>query len=445
MKIIRKAKPIKIVPFLEKRGKDQFLVIRDEAEVFKWNFSEIRLDQRPKFLLIGDSVVSGYFYRPGLTLAMLLQETMPEYQIIDLTRIELYFYSLPDYSPLVKALRPEKVVLSVGYNFDTEPDDHLYDRIRENYKWILDSVRSEDVKIIIPQLTNLLKKLPRHVWLRPAIRKVCTELNLPYLDLNELFKDDSHLIDYTHYTHRGLKIISEALTGIPSTFKPSERLVIESYLNAFFASYYRSYTELCISLLEKLKDLMEEDFEKLCDGIRGAIFSANAGLFLGHSLKYFYERRESDFVISVSNTNHLYYPSGKLFQYLDQNLRKPLTLEKKNKINLLEIRRRAPGKYKVMNNPKIIRSPGAVPVEGKIQIRFHSNELTGEAVKLRFCIKSQSDVKFELNGIEILNISHSSDILKDEIILNLNQNHYYELTLMGLSAFRVERLILEQV
>lgn len=97
---------------------DRFILqTQPEEHRWKWNFETLEVDKViPKVLLIGESVAAGYFYRPLLTFGSMLQDLMPDYQVIDLSRIDFPIGEFHRFQIYVDTLKPEKIIIFIGNN-----------------------------------------------------------------------------------------------------------------------------------------------------------------------------------------------------------------------------------------------------------------------------------------------------------------------------------------
>lgn len=98
---------------------DRLYLNIDHWEADLYSQKEIKLNNKKKIVILGESVAQSYGWNPDYSFAKLLQENNPNYQVIDLSRISAQFTSLLNYEEIINKIKPEKVVIFGGNNLVT--------------------------------------------------------------------------------------------------------------------------------------------------------------------------------------------------------------------------------------------------------------------------------------------------------------------------------------
>lgn len=183
-----------------------------------------------KVACIGDSITQGFtLLRPGRdSYPSVLQRMLGEdYEVRNFGVLDAAARFDSD-TPYVrkKAYRkslewnPDIVLLMLGSN-DTKRRNWDPEIFRRDYRKIVESylelTSSPKVYLIAPirifrvmgiPLMGLYPKTMEE-GVRPAIREIAEEKNLPYVDLEGLFQDKSYCIDGVHPQRKGARMIAE--------------------------------------------------------------------------------------------------------------------------------------------------------------------------------------------------------------------------------------------
>ena len=409
-----------------------------DHESWKWNLTEMKLDRREKIVLLGESVAAGYFYRPALTLGILLQKALPDFQVIDLSRVDLPFEMLRNFSTLVKELNPSRIIFFAGNNF-VPPKDLNFDLVvKDTLAWGETLLPNAQIDFIIPKFNPLwrdafngFEKLsPRlDTHLEGALRKFCQNSGMRVIEA----PSEHELVDYCHYSWRGLKLLAEEISGSLLEIKLEKKGEVESLKNIFLHTLRYGQTKLCLKHLENLKGLISPaEFSKFVTAlVEGILYKGNP-LFLENFLQEVFQREVCELASPSLDFFELYFPEKELFEFL----RRHATLTKSSgqlKLNLLSPLRTDVSLRKV--DKFIYRDPFLHfhSYGNEVLFRFSKDEIQGEAGQIQLSILNSIPVQIFLNKQELSQGRFTAGQLQD----------YNELELVSASEFLMDRLTIE--
>lgn len=419
-----------IFPFI----KDSSIVNADHV-IWKWNFQEIPLDSRPKLAILGESVASGYFYRPLITLGKIFQENYPDEQVIDLSRVDLPFENLNEFQQLISELRPRRLIIFAGNNFVPTSATNYSELLEAQLGWIRTSLPDSEIFIIIPkfnsqwldELTGKESLSPRILpELQNALRVYGKEVGATVIEA----PSDCFLLDYCHYSWEGMKEIVESISHKKITSEIDVLTRIESLKNAFLHCYRYGQTELSLEHLATLEKIMPADrFSKFVTAfLEGIVFKGNP-LFLENFLQEVFGREVCHLSAPSEDYYEMYYPEKKLFDFL-LNKASHARITKQNVLDLLHPIRADVSPRKV--DKQLFRAPFLhfLVDTGRCTIRFLKDEISGDGLELQWQISEKHPVRFFLNGEELKSLEFTRERLGD----------YNEIQLVADGSFCLEKL-----
>jgi len=148
------------------KDNDEWILSKNSLTLKKNNWEanlhackKIQLLNKPKIIILGESVALGYGHYPYISTSQLIQKNNPDYQVIDLTRVSLPMFSILKYERIIEGLEPEYIFIHAGNNFflNTSNNPSLYKDI-ETYSEFEDYFLELYDKYVSNKFTHRLKQ-----------------------------------------------------------------------------------------------------------------------------------------------------------------------------------------------------------------------------------------------------------------------------------------------
>lgn len=450
------------LPVLTETSEYFELNVPKSPQVMKWNFRSLKIAKnKPRLILIGESVASAYFYRPHQTFGKLLKDFFPHFEIVDLSMVDFPFWELGCFEEIVKRMNPERLVIFAGNNLGNDFDEAS---VNEKLKSMLKIYQAKRIDYILPifnnrdwhpleirtnsssvfrrlengqvnesdssrcPMVNFLKGNENARWdsyvgledltpgirssLRKAIKSTCGELGISVLDCAHALTSDD-LLDYCHVRLEGLHKLVQILAGEARSFVEEKNAEREALRQAFLHCWLSGRFKMATRHLKSLKDLMPEgEFQKFTSSFAEAIFSNTFPCFLNAINEY---------PLTVSIRYKIFYPPREVYTALkavEPKLTYPVRASRD--LNLLDFKRCLQShrhQYASATQEPFLAYQGYFPV---FKTYFLGAELKSKSLRLRSRIeipvsllRKYQEIRLCLNGTTLQILEPSAWIETD--------------------------------
>ncbi len=313
-----------------------------ESAKWRWNFEDVKIQRsRSLLVLVGESVASGYFYRPELTFADILREFYPDHDVIDLSRVDLPFGDVLKFRPLLEKLSPEGVILFAGNNDMTGKGENP-----ETLEWLFQM--NTNLQVIVPGFNFTgWPALQETIGLEALSPRITHETKKMMLNLAKKYQvevvqveemglaHDELYLDYCHLTRKALYKLAGSLSAKSIPVPENHLLEQKARKRAFFHCYGFGQFKLSLEHLKKIKGLGENvDYRNFVSTLYTAIFSGASPLLLEN----LFDHVSYPGIPALESKQNFFLPPTFLEEYLREEARKTITVSLEKRLNLLEER-----------------------------------------------------------------------------------------------------------